>query len=84
MALHRFRRAFAPVDRGARIDDRPCNHRLGRVTRVFRSAALIFLGLTLPPLLCRPEDVARTSAGMFTISYSGAVAVAVASGAAWT
>lgn len=49
----------------------------------FSDSAALILGLTLPPLLCRPEDVARTSAGMFTISYSGAVAVAVASGAAW-
>lgn len=49
----------------------------------FSDAAALILGLTLPPLLCRPEDVARTSAGMFTISYGGAVAIAVASGAAW-
>ncbi len=49
----------------------------------FSDSAALILGLTLPPLLCRPEDVARTSAGMFTISYGGAVAVAVASGAAW-
>jgi hypothetical protein len=41
------------------------------------------MGLTLPPLLCRPEDVARTSAGMFTISYGGAVAIAVLSGVLW-
>ena len=49
----------------------------------FSDAAALILGLTLPPLLCRPEDVARTSAGMFTLSYGGAVAIAVASGAAW-
>lgn len=49
----------------------------------FSDAAALILGLTLPPLLCRPEDVARTSAGMFTISYGGAVAIAVISGAAW-
>lgn len=49
----------------------------------FADAAALILGLTLPPLLCRPEDVARTSAGTFTISYGGAVAIAVASGAAW-
>jgi MFS transporter, CP family, cyanate transporter len=49
----------------------------------FSDSAALILGLTLPPLLCHPEDVARTSAGMFTISYAGAVAVAVASGAAW-
>lgn len=49
----------------------------------FADAAALILALTLPPLLCRPEDVARTSAGVFTISYGGAVAIAVVSGAAW-
>lgn len=49
----------------------------------FADAAALIVGLTLPPLLCRPEDVARTSAGTFTISYGGAVAIAVVSGAAW-
>jgi CP family cyanate transporter-like MFS transporter len=49
----------------------------------FSDAAALILGLTLPPLLCRPEDVARTSAGMFTLSYGGAVAITVASGVAW-
>ena len=49
----------------------------------FSDAAALILGLTLPPLLCRPEDVARTSAGTFTLSYGGAVAIAVVSGAAW-
>jgi MFS transporter, CP family, cyanate transporter len=49
----------------------------------FSDAAALILGLTLPPLLCRPEDVARTSAGTFTVSYGGAVALALLSGAAW-
>ncbi|MCC7326864.1 MAG: MFS transporter [Burkholderiales bacterium] len=49
----------------------------------FSDAAALIVGLTLPPLLCRSEDVARTSAGMFTISYGGAVAIAIISGAAW-
>lgn len=49
----------------------------------FSDAAALIVGLTLPALLCRPEDVARTSAGMFTISYGGAVAIAIVSGAAW-
>ena len=44
---------------------------------------MLILGLTLPPLLCPPDDVARTAAGMFTISYSGSVAIAIACGAAW-
>jgi CP family cyanate transporter-like MFS transporter len=49
----------------------------------FSDAAALILGLTLPPLLCRAEDVARTSAGTFTLSYGGAVAIAIISGAAW-
>lgn len=49
---------------------------------VAESGALI-VGLMLPALLCRPEDVARTSAGMFTLSYGSALAVGVLSGAAW-
>jgi CP family cyanate transporter-like MFS transporter len=49
----------------------------------FSDSAALIVALTLPPLLCRPEDVARTSAGMFTISYGGAVVIAVVSGAAW-
>jgi CP family cyanate transporter-like MFS transporter len=49
----------------------------------FSDSAALIVGLTLPPLLCRPEDVARTSAGMFTISYGGAVIVAIVSGVAW-
>jgi CP family cyanate transporter-like MFS transporter len=49
----------------------------------FSDAAALILGLTLPPLLCRPEDVARTSAGVFTLSYAGAVLIGVISGAAW-
>jgi MFS transporter, CP family, cyanate transporter len=49
----------------------------------FSDAAALILGLTLPPLLCRSEDVARTSAGTFTVSYAGAVALALLSGAAW-
>jgi hypothetical protein len=43
----------------------------------------LILGLSLPPLLSAPDDVARTSAAMFTISYAGAVAVALIGGAAW-
>jgi CP family cyanate transporter-like MFS transporter len=49
----------------------------------FSDAAALIVGLTLPALLCRHEDVARTSAGMFTVSYAGAVIIAVASGALW-
>lgn len=49
----------------------------------FSDASALIVGLTLPALLCAPNDVARTSAGTFTISYGGAVAIAVVSGAAW-
>lgn len=49
----------------------------------FAAGGTLILGLTLPPLLCRAEDVARTAAGMFTISYGGAVVIALLSGAAW-
>lgn len=49
----------------------------------FSDSAAFIVGLTLPPLLCRPEDVARTSAGMFTVGYGGAVSIAIVSGAAW-
>jgi CP family cyanate transporter-like MFS transporter len=49
----------------------------------FFVALALILGLTLPPLLCRPEDVARTSAGVFMLSYSGAVVLALVSGAIW-
>jgi CP family cyanate transporter-like MFS transporter len=49
----------------------------------FSDAAALIVGLTLPALLCRPEDVARTAAGTFTLSYGGAVVLAILSGAAW-
>jgi CP family cyanate transporter-like MFS transporter len=49
----------------------------------FSDSAALIVGLTLPPLLCRSDDVARTSAGMFTISYGGAVGIAILSGALW-
>jgi len=49
----------------------------------FSDASALILGLSLPPLLCRPGDVARTSAGMFTLSYGGAVLIAIISGALW-
>jgi len=41
------------------------------------------LGLTLPPLLCPPSEVARVSAAMFTISYAGTMLISVISGFAW-
>ena len=48
------------------------------------AAAVPFvLILALPPALSAPGDVHRTAAGMFTISYAGAVVVPVISGAIW-
>jgi CP family cyanate transporter-like MFS transporter len=49
----------------------------------FSDAGALILGLALPALLCKPEDVARTAAGTFTLSYGGAMIVAVVCGAAW-
>lgn len=49
----------------------------------FSDAAGLILALMLPPLLCKPEDVARTAAGTFTLSYGGTVVIAVIGGIAW-
>jgi len=56
---------------------------VGAAALGFSDAAALIMGLTLPPLLCQPDDVARTSAGVFTLSYGGAVGIALISGAAW-
>jgi cyanate permease len=39
--------------------------------------------LMLPPLLSKPEELARVAAAMFTISYSMAMVGAVVGGFAW-
>ena len=49
----------------------------------FADAGALVLALTLAPLVCKQEDVARTSAGAFTISYMGSMVVALVSGALW-
>jgi CP family cyanate transporter-like MFS transporter len=49
----------------------------------FAGATTLTLMLALPPLLSAPDDVHRTTAAMFTISYSCAVIVPVLSGLAW-
>jgi CP family cyanate transporter-like MFS transporter len=46
-------------------------------------AITLSLGLTLPAILSAPEDVGRTSAAMFTVSYAVAMLFSVASGVAW-
>jgi len=49
----------------------------------FASAITFAVILALPPLLSPPGDAHRTAAGMFTISYSCAVAIPTVSGALW-
>ncbi|MCC6948914.1 MAG: MFS transporter [Bradyrhizobiaceae bacterium] len=49
----------------------------------FVGAITLALGLTLPALLADSDDVARTSAAMFTVSYALAMLFSIASGAAW-
>jgi CP family cyanate transporter-like MFS transporter len=49
----------------------------------FAGAAILILALGLPPLLSPPDDVHRTTAAMFTISYSCAIIVPVISGVLW-
>jgi CP family cyanate transporter-like MFS transporter len=49
----------------------------------FAAAAVLVLIFALPPLLSAPGDVHRTSAAMFTVSYTCAVIVPIISGIAW-
>ena len=49
----------------------------------FTCGLMLTLVLALPPLLCAPQDVARTSAALFTLSYGCAVIVPIVSGALW-
>jgi CP family cyanate transporter-like MFS transporter len=49
----------------------------------FSDAVAFVLILALPPLLSAPDDAHRTAAGMFTISYSCAVAIPIIGGLAW-
>ncbi len=49
----------------------------------FAASSLLILILALPPILSEPHDVHRISAGMFTISYSCAVAIPILSGVVW-
>lgn len=49
----------------------------------FTGAATLVLALALPSVLSEPDDVHRTSAGMFTISYSCAMVMSVFSGWLW-
>ena len=49
----------------------------------FTGAIILSLALTLPAILSAPEDVARTSAAMFTVSYVTAMLFSVLCGIAW-
>ena len=49
----------------------------------FAGAVTLILTLALPSVLSAPHDVHRTSAGMFTISYSLAMALSVVCGWLW-
>ena len=49
----------------------------------FTGAVTLILVLALPSILSDPDDVHRTSAGMFTISYSLAMALAIVGGWLW-
>ena len=49
----------------------------------FCCGGILTLALALPAVLCAPEDVARTSAAVFALSYGCAVLVPIISGAAW-
>lgn len=49
----------------------------------FAAAGVLVLILALPPLLSAPEDVHRTTAAMFTISYSCAIVIPTVSGVGW-
>jgi len=47
------------------------------------TAVTLTATLALPPLLAAPADLARTTAGMFTISYTTAIIIPTISGALW-
>ena len=49
----------------------------------FTTAMTFPVILALPALLSAPGDVSRTSAGMFTVSYSCAIIIPTVSGALW-
>ena len=49
----------------------------------FVTAVTLILALALPSVLSAPDDVHRTSAGMFTISYSVAMVLSVLGGWLW-
>ncbi len=56
---------------------------ISAVTIGFTTAVTFTAALTLPPVLSTPADLPRTAAGMFTISYTGAILIPTISGALW-
>jgi MFS transporter, CP family, cyanate transporter len=56
---------------------------IGAAVAGFAAGAAFALGLTLPPLLSKPEEVARVAAAMFTVAYGSTVVVALLCGALW-
>jgi MFS transporter, CP family, cyanate transporter len=65
---------FVPSDRGILVS-------VGLVG--FTTAMTFTPALALPALLSNPGDVPRTSAGMFTVSYTLAIIIPTISGALW-
>jgi CP family cyanate transporter-like MFS transporter len=49
----------------------------------FAAGAAFALGLALPPLLSKPQEVARVAAAMFTISYGITVVISLLCGVLW-
>jgi CP family cyanate transporter-like MFS transporter len=49
----------------------------------FTGAVTLIMALALPSILSAPNDVHRSTAGMFTISYSCAMALSVIVGWLW-
>jgi cyanate permease len=49
----------------------------------FGQGVSLMLGLALPTLISKPEDVARMSAAMFTISYALAGLIGIMGGVTW-
>jgi CP family cyanate transporter-like MFS transporter len=49
----------------------------------FAAAFLLISALALPPMMARPDDVHRLSAGMFAIGYTSSFVVPLIGGKAW-
>jgi len=56
---------------------------LGAAMVGFTGAYILILTFALPPLIAGPGDVARLSAGTFTIAYAAAFLVTLGAGALW-